>query len=123
VTTYIYNTNSTVTGSVVGSITNSNISNCVATNSTLNPHTGCSACGGCVGETVASTIADITLNGITILEPSATATGAIAGKSDATSTFTNIKLKGQIGTASISASSTMIATDGGATVTGTSFLD
>ena len=123
VTTYIYNTNSTVTGSVVGSITNSNISNCVATNCTLNPHTGCAACGGCVGETVASTIADITLNGITILEPSATTTGAIAGKSDATSTFTNIKLKGQIGNASISASSTMIATDGGATVTGTYLLD
>ena len=123
VTTYIYNTNSTVTGCVVGSITNSNISNCVATNCTLNPHTGCAACGGCVGETVASTIADITLNGITILEPSAATTGAIAGKSDATSTFTNIKLKGQIGTASISASSTMIATDGGATVTGTYLLD
>ena len=123
VTTYIYNTNSTVTGSVVGSITNSNISNCVATNCTLNPHTGCAACGGCVGETVASTIADITLNGITILEPSATATGAIAGKSDATSTFTNIKLKGQIGDASISASSTMIASDSGATVTDIFILD
>ena len=123
VTTYIYNTNSTITGSVVGSITNSNISNCVATNCTLNPHTGCAACGGCVGETVASTIADITLNGITILEPNAAATGAIAGKSDATSTFTNIKLKGQIGDDSISASSTMIAIDSGATVTGTSFLD
>ena len=123
VTTYIYNTNSTVTGSVVGSITNSNISNCVATNCTLNPHTGCAACGGCVGETVASTIADITLNGITILEPSATTTGAIAGKSDATSTFTNIKLKGQIGDASISASSTMIAIDSGATVTDIFILD
>ena len=123
VTTYIYNTNSTVTGSVVGSITNSNISNCVATNCTLNPHTGCAACGGCVGETVASTVADITLNGITILEPSATATGAIAGKSDATSTFTNIKLKGQIGDDSISASSTMIAIDPGATVTDIFILD
>ena len=123
VTTYIYNTNSTVTGSVVGSITNSNISDCVATNCTLNPHTGCAACGGCVGETVASTIEDITLNGITILEPNTATTGAIAGKSDANSTFTNTKLKGQIGGVSISASSTMIATDGGATVTGTSLLE
>ena len=123
VTTFIYNTNSTVTGSVVGAITNSNVEKCVVTDSSLNPHTVCSACGGAIGETVASTVSDITLNGITILEPNLTATGAIAGRSDATSTFTNIKIKGSIGGTAITASTTMIATDKGATVTGTTILE
>ena len=123
VTTFIYNTNSTVTGSVVGAITNSNVEKCVVTDSSLNPHTGCSACGGAIGEAVASTVSDITLNGITILEPNTAATGAIAGRSDAASTFTNIKIKGSIGGTAITASTTMIATDNGATVTGTTILE
>ena len=116
VTTFIYNTNSTVTGSIVGAITNSNVDNCVVTDSSLNPHTGCLACGGGLGQVVASTVSNITLNGITILEPSATATGAIVGNSDAASTYSNIKVKGSIGGTAITASSPMIAVNAGATI-------
>ena len=116
VTTFIYNTNSTVTGGLVGAITNSNVDNCVLTDSSLNPHTGCNACGGGIGQTVASTVSNITLNGVTILEPNPTNTGAIVGNSDAASTYSNIKVKGSIGGTAITASSPMIAINAGATI-------
>ena len=116
VTTFIYKTNSTVTGGLEGAITNSNVDNCVLTDSSLNPHTGCSACGGGLGQAVASTVSNITLNGITILDPNVPNTGAIVGKSDAASTYSNIKVKGTIGGTAITASSPMIAINAGATI-------
>ena len=76
----------------------------------------CFACGGGLGLVVASTISNITLNGITILEPSEKATGAIVGNSDAASTYSNIKVKGSIGGTAITASSPMIAVNAGATI-------
>ncbi len=99
-------------------LVNSNLEGCTLANSTVHSAGTSGYLGGLVALSEASTIKDNIMNNVT-LSGTATKNAVLAGKSDAASSFTDNKISGTFLGNDITLSSTMIADDAGATITGT----
>lgn len=112
-------------GGVVGQLVGSDMSGCTFSGSSFDPATNAFAknFGGLVYlMDGTSSITDCKVDGATIKKGSVSA-AVLVNNAAAGATITNCGVKGTFDGAEITLESTMIATDGGATVTGTYLLD